>query len=340
MALSRCCVVIDRDAAAAHAGRSDVYRVPNRQEAAFSLKVDPEVGERIVTTKSAATWGKAAPRQGFRGVYINLDRSTERRRNVERQLARLDLADAYLRLAAVDGRKLKPVGGLNPGIVGCFRSHVGALELASSARGVIHIAEDDIVLSRHLAPFIRHGISVGLFEDYDVVFLDLWVHPVPDLIKRYFAATETALNHRPLDYARFSVIDLKGTRIGAAASYVIAPSKLEKVHDLLKAELARGPTVPVDHHFSQLTDSGALRTAVMAPFLTTIDLKDGATSATGTLPEIEHRLFLLLRQAFYVERDLLGVVIPAMDEYRRRKVYKGLNEIRNLLAATAGIPTD
>ena len=293
-----------------------------------------------MTTKLAATWGKAAPRHGFRGIYINLDRSTERRRNVERQLARLDLADTYVRLPAVDGRKLKPVGDLNPGIVGCFRSHVAALALARSARGPIHIAEDDIVLSRHLAPFIRHGIGAGLFEDYDVVFLDLWVHPVPDLIKRYFAAAERALNHQPLDYARFSVIDLKGTRIGAAASYVIAPSKLGKVRDLLQAELARGPTVPVDHHFSQLTDSGALRTAVVAPFVTTIDLKDGATSATGTLPEIEHRLFLLLRQAFYVERNLPGVVIPAMDEYRRRKTYRGLNEIRNLLAASVGIPPD
>ena len=293
-----------------------------------------------MTPKSAATWGKAAPRHGFRGIYINLDRSTDRRRNIERQLTRLDLADAYVRLPAVDGRKLKPVGVLNPGIVGCFRSHVDALDLAKSARCAVHIAVDDIVLSRHFAPFIRHGLGVGLFEDYDVVFLDLWVHPVPDLIKRYFVAVEMALNHRPLDYARFAVIDLKSTRIGAAASYVIASSNLEKVHDLLQAELARGPTVPVDHHYSQLTDSGALRTAVVAPFLTTIDLKDGAVSATGTLTEIEHRLFLLLRQAFYVDRDLSGVVIPLMDEYRRRKAYKGLDQIRNLLAASVGIPAN
>ena len=89
-----------------------------------------------MTPRSAATWGKAAPRHGFRGIYINLDRSTDRRRNVERQLARLDLADAYVRLPAVDGRKLKPVGVLNPGIVGCFRSHVegaGACEAALAA---------------------------------------------------------------------------------------------------------------------------------------------------------------------------------------------------------------
>lgn len=293
-----------------------------------------------MTPKSAAVWRKAASRHGFRGVYINLDRSADRRRHVERQLARLDLADAYVRLAAVDGRKLKPVGSLNSGIVGCFRSHVEALALARSARCAVHITEDDIVLSRHLAPFIRHSLGAGLLEEYDVIFLDLWVHPVPELIKRYFTAVEMALNHEPFDYTRFSIIDLKGTRIGAAASYLIAPSKLEKVHDLLQAELVRGPTVPVDHHYSQLTDSGALRTAVVAPFLTTIDLKDGAISATGTLPEIEHRLFLLLRQAFYVERDLRGVIIPAIDEYRRRKTYKGLNEIRNLLASSAGIPAN
>ena len=290
-----------------------------------------------MSQKLRAAWGKTAPSEGFRGVYINLDRSLARRRNMERQLARLGLAEAYLRLPAVDGQKLKPVGKLNAGIVGCFRSHLAALELARGARASVHIVEDDVIFSKDTAPFIRHALAEGTFVDYDLVFLDMWIDPVVELVERFIAAAGALSSAPPLDYSRFSLVDLKGIRIGAAASYVLSPSKLEKVIGLLTDELARGPTVPVDHFYHLMTERGALRTAVVVPFLTSIDLAEGAVSQTQTLPAHDHRLFLLLRSAFYVERDMPGVVIPGMDAYRGEG-RRGLSDIRNRLAATAGIP--
>ena len=41
---------------------------------------------------------------GYIGRYINLERSPERRRDVEAVLARLGLADRYERFLGVDGR--------------------------------------------------------------------------------------------------------------------------------------------------------------------------------------------------------------------------------------------
>jgi hypothetical protein len=40
----------------------------------------------------------------YHGLYINLDRSPERRRNMEDQLAACGLSDIYARFPAVDGK--------------------------------------------------------------------------------------------------------------------------------------------------------------------------------------------------------------------------------------------
>jgi len=274
---------------------------------------------------------------GYSGIYINLDRSVERRRNVERQLAALGVADVYDRLPTIDGRTLPRVGTLHPGIVGCFHSHAAALALAAEAGMPVHIAEDDIVLTPHVGPFIHYAASRGLFAGLDIAFLDIWVDPKLALIKVYLDAFSNAGPLRPLDLARLSVIDLRQIRIGAMASYVIVPSEARKLHDLLAAELARGPTMPVDHYLSHLTGSGAITAAVVVPFLTGIDLEAGALSQTLTLGERHHRLFLLVRSAFFAERDLAGVVLPGLDRYRATGRYAGLDEISRLLARSAGI---
>jgi GR25 family glycosyltransferase involved in LPS biosynthesis len=274
----------------------------------------------------------------YGGIYINLDRSRERRLSMEQQLALLRVADRYMRLRAIDGRNLLPVGSLNSGIVGCFHSHTTAVGLAAEADMPLHIVEDDVVLSAHVEPFMNHALSRGLFETFDILFLDMWIDPSLRLIELYLNALARAAPLTPLDVARLSVVDLKHTRIGAAASYVVAPAKAGRLHDRMEQELKRGPTMPVDHFFSRLKNRGTINCAVIAPFLTTIDLERGAISHTLTLGPHQHRLFLLLRNAFFVDRDLAGVVLPGLDEYRDTGRFPGLREIRDLLARSGESP--
>jgi len=94
--------------------------------------------------------------------------------------------------------------------------------------------------------------------------------------------------------------------------------------------------MPIDGYLRLLTERGELKTAVVAPFLTTIDIERGAISHTQTLLTAEHRLFLLLRNAFYVERDLTGVVLPGIDAYIASGKYRGLDLIRKRVALSAG----
>ena len=58
----------------------------------------------------------------------------------------------------------------------------------------------------------------------------------------------------------------------------------------------------------------------------------------GRYPKSSTVCFFFCARPSTSSATFAGVIIPAMDEYRRRKTYKGLNEIRNLLATSAGIP--
>src|SRR5262245_66013074 len=98
----------------------------------------------------------------FHGLYINLDRSTERRAAMERQLDRYGLAPFYARFPAIDGAALNaPRSTINTGETGCFHSHYRAL-LSARPRGTfVHIVEDDAVLSESVRPVIEQAIATN-----------------------------------------------------------------------------------------------------------------------------------------------------------------------------------
>ena len=112
----------------------------------------------------------------YQGLYINLDRSPERRARIERQLRTLGLEKIYRRFPAVDGAALKlPNGTLRPGEVGAFLSHTRALETALTSGTAVHILEDDALLSEHVRPVVEDAVSSGLFDRFDILFTDTFV---------------------------------------------------------------------------------------------------------------------------------------------------------------------
>src|ERR1700761_1448299 len=93
-----------------------------------------------------------------RGFYINLDRSPDRRAQIEAELEKLAGIGAYERFAAVDGHAspLRPEFGFR-GMLGCFLSHLGVLEANRDQGGDdwLHVIEDDALVSRLAAPVIE-----------------------------------------------------------------------------------------------------------------------------------------------------------------------------------------
>jgi GR25 family glycosyltransferase involved in LPS biosynthesis len=265
-----------------------------------------------------------------RGIYINLDRQPHRRVRIEGELRRCGLD--YVRLPAVDGATIVNPQQ-NPGILGCFRSHLAALELAKSWGGLTHIIEDDVVLSRHVGPFIDFAATSRLFDAFDVVFLDMWI----DLTDRRLLELQRLANvvlvdsRNGPDYRQFAVVDLKGFRIGAMASYVVGSQNLGRIIADVRSGFGRRS---VDAYVGELIEQGRLTACMVLPFLTGIDLAQGAESTVQTrIHKSDYDLLLRLRRGFFIDRDLADV-LPAIDEYRSARPHPALDRIRDGFAAT------
>ena len=259
-----------------------------------------------------------------RGIYINLDRQPYRRRWIEAELRHFGLE--YERLPATDGAAL-PQRPPRAAEVGCFLSHVAALERARSWDGITHIIEDDVALSPHVAPFLDFAHSSGLFERFDLVFLDMWVdlnaQIVLDLQR---VANKAAVESRSgRDYSRFAVVDLQGFRVGSSASYAVGPRNLERIVAEVKARIGEGK--PIDACFGRLARQGRIRACMILPFVTTIDPVQGLDSTIQTIDKGRYDLLLRLRRGFFIDRDLREV-LAAIDRSRSAEPHPMLDRIR------------
>jgi glycosyl transferase family 25 len=180
--------------------------------------------------------------QPFPVYLINLDRSPDRLAFMQAQFVRLGMA--FERIPAVDGRGVaadrhnwRHHAPLRDGEVGCYLSHIKALEafLASGAAcGVI--LEDDAVLSDALP-----GILAGLQNGSD------W-----DLVKLYATHVSGVWPRRGLVRVAF--------RHGASAAYVVNRHAAAR---LLSGLLPI--TVPYDHAFDRAWTHG-FRLRLWLPF--------------------------------------------------------------------------
>jgi GR25 family glycosyltransferase involved in LPS biosynthesis len=244
----------------------------------------------------------------YRGFYINLDRSTERRARMEAQLAALGLSANYTRFAATDGAALNGRGPLRAGEVGAFHSHTRALDEARKGSGAAHIIEDDAVLCEHTAPAIAGAVAAQFFDRFDILFTDMFVAPHLGLLKVLKTAFDRVLGQgtRALGFGDLQILDLAGQNFSCLTSYVVGPRALERVHALLRQELERGPTLPVDLFLRNCVLQGQLRAACAVPFVTSFDFDDIARSTivegVGARPSVA--VLAALRYSFYAKRDL------------------------------------
>ncbi|MEQ1943904.1 glycosyltransferase family 25 protein [Mesorhizobium sp. VNQ89] len=105
----------------------------------------------------------------MRALYINLDRSPERRQWMEQQAASLGLA--LERIAAVDGAALDGIPAkLSAGALACFHSHRMAWEIVANGDDrYVAIFEDDVHMSPDLPCFL--GDPSWIPEDADIVHI-------------------------------------------------------------------------------------------------------------------------------------------------------------------------
>ncbi|MET0183157.1 MAG: glycosyltransferase family 25 protein [Caulobacterales bacterium] len=252
----------------------------------------------------------------YRGLYINMDRSADRRAAMEAQLQREGLSAHYERFPGIDGSTLPPSQLLRPGEVGCLNSHLGALRRGAELSAHLHVLEDDAVLCHNFAPAALSLVQSPVLDQYDIVFTDNGIPPSIDTIRYYRQIYHRATQGGAHGMTEFALIDLKQRALGCASSYFISAKSVPKILARFDAEFAtREPDVNIDMYYRRFCDDGSLRMACIVPFLTTIQL-DMATTTTGRAGQVDNptvQVAELLRYSFYVERDMEGVAFPRLN---------------------------
>jgi GR25 family glycosyltransferase involved in LPS biosynthesis len=222
---------------------------------------------------------------GVAGLFINLDRSPERRAAMEAQLRSYGLADRYQRFPAIDGAD---------GQRGCFQSHIGVLESAIAGQPV-HVLEDDALLSGYVPQIIDFIVSTGVLDRFDIVFTETLIGPdvleLRDLKKLFdrHRANET-----------FEVRDITSTYQCGTTSYLVGAANKARVLSALQAGLDSG--LPCDLLMRREARAGRLKLGCVFPFVTSFDLElESTRKGQDDIARASKQAFDLLRYSFFVD---------------------------------------
>ena len=249
----------------------------------------------------------------YRGIYINLERSTARRAAMQAQLEKFGVTPLYTRFAAIDGSRIARQSGsaIAPGEEGAFRSHAEAIREASSHTAPLHVLEDDALLSSSTQPIISEAIASGLLDRFDILFTDSFVAPDLGMLKvlTYAFQKSRARNSDRVELADLQLFDISRQNFSCLTSYVVSPKAFPRLISLLDAELKRSPRMPVDLYLRQCAQAGKITAGLLAPFVTSFNLAEVRQSTIAAGVEGTKRSVLVLavlRYFFFIERDLVA----------------------------------
>jgi GR25 family glycosyltransferase involved in LPS biosynthesis len=248
----------------------------------------------------------AKPQAPYTGFTINLDRSADRRAQIEAEIAAFGLQDRYRRFAATDGNALSfPNPRLSVGEIGCFSSHLLLLKQNRAAETHIHVVEDDAMFSRFTAQMIGFAVASETFDHYDIVFTDSTVTPsradyeqfhalYEECVERDGAGNVTRVDPRIVDYY-----------VGATTSYIVNRRAIPKLVELFTQELTNGAKMPIDLFIRKAAREGSLRVGSLFPFATSLRIEHVLNNTIGgRRNNILSRVAVCLgRISFFVECD-------------------------------------
>lgn len=238
----------------------------------------------------------------YTGVYINLDRSTERRAAVEAQLAKHRLQDIYRRLPAAEGNTLGLATTLTDAQTGCLISHYRACR--EHGGNHLHVVEDDVLFSGRIHKSISALIASPLMDEYDVLFLDTYINSALPSVLR---SAKTLFDRSIIRDAEGAILKVNLTLCpyeAATASYLVRRDSIPKLLAIYEQAFADGLHDPVDFLLSKRGADGSLRVACIFPFLTSVRFDEMSTISDHS--EARQRLLAIniLRHSFFIERDI------------------------------------
>jgi GR25 family glycosyltransferase involved in LPS biosynthesis len=199
--------------------------------------------------------------------YINLESAKTRRQSIEEnfglygnlegrggKLNRVEAVDAgYIAAHAVPGK-------IRDAEKACILSHRRAIELSCHDGDHSLIVEDDA----RFGPNTFRSIDMlgSVLDDYDIVYTDLVVGNIHEMIQ-YFL-----LRRKLLDNHTFRLFDLKESYFFGATAYIVQARSKEKILRLIDGMPSY--ELPYDFLLRQWINEGHLKAAFTFPFLTTL----------------------------------------------------------------------
>jgi GR25 family glycosyltransferase involved in LPS biosynthesis len=239
------------------------------------------------------------------GVYINLDRSQDRRAAIEAQLVKIGLDKRYERLSAVDGvaglaANMGHGRSITPGELGCWLSHRFAWARCLQRSNPCHVMEDDAVLSDGIGDRIQAIVNAVPFEQWDIIFTDLASSSLDETMRivRDVRAQRTR--------GKFAILPLEtNTTLSGTASYIVNPRSAARLLDLVHPDKHDSPVDLLIRHF---VNSGQISAFVTTPFLTTISgFAEQSQISTGKPGgEDDDRILraaMSFRRSLYIQAD-------------------------------------
>ncbi|MDR3449006.1 MAG: glycosyltransferase family 25 protein [Alphaproteobacteria bacterium] len=245
----------------------------------------------------------------YSGFFINLDRSSERRTEIEAELARHGLTGRYTRFAAAEGN---PLGfpnphNLSPGVMGCFTSHYQLLKQNLDSDKHLHVIEDDVVFAACTERVVRWAISTGVLDACDILYTDVTVPLRNEVYKMYKASYDKAVKRDAegkIASVAFEILDIRNRPYAATSSFLVNRKSIRKLHDIFEGELTRGTGNPIDLVIRDRNHRGELKIGCIFPFVTSIRLNKNFSSTIDFNPDREPELAVdIARAMFFVESD-------------------------------------
>lgn len=245
----------------------------------------------------------------YKGIYINLDRSTERRAALDDNLALYNLKQRYKRLRAADGNEEKISSSLqNANEIGCFLSHVWALREGLNSGHHVHIIEDDTIFASATERTLEWAITSGIIDNYDLLYTDITLPLSNDTYRKFktlFDRAVTRDDSGAIKNVKFQALDLRDIPFAAASSYLVNKNSAQKLRRIYDDEMGAGIRSPIDAFFRTQAQSGALKVGCLFPFITSVKVEETLTSTVYTSPDSTKKLLAanIGRYSFFVGCD-------------------------------------
>lgn len=203
------------------------------------------------------------------GLFINLDRSPERRKACEQMITSAKLWGSYKRLVGVDGLlaiKEYPNQGYTPGKLGCWLSHLKSLEAGLDHERHLHILEDDFIFTPIFESFQKdfNNITKPL-GDWDLIFCDIDLAGMNEvfLMKNLIQRVTSLEADNTIGFEDASKLYAAGN-----SSYVVNHASKQKVFKLMREGFGSG--LPNDLYLRKLIREKRLKAFVTLPFVTSV----------------------------------------------------------------------